>query len=163
MLDRVSCSPAAYSGTDARRAHLLDRNVLKRFGTRVKTHADANCKIALQHPESRPRALPGRAPLRAQVDVDQDGFVSYREFTRFAFELLQKLTSMRLLESEMESDQFAQSAARPSAEHGGYRLSFLLFSGSAGAAPLRRVRSSTHLDLRSEPPVWSNAAYHHRH
>merc|ERR1719327_907016 len=46
-----------------------------------------------------------------QVDVDQDGFVSYREFTRFAFELLQKLTSMRLLESEMESDQFAQYLA----------------------------------------------------
>merc|ERR1719326_1984803 len=46
-----------------------------------------------------------------QVDVDQDGFVSYREFTRFAFELLQKLTSLRLLESEMESDQFAQYLA----------------------------------------------------
>merc|ERR1712072_1101365 len=43
-----------------------------------------------------------------QVDVDQDGFVSYREFAGFAFDLLQKLTSMRLLETEMENDQFAQ-------------------------------------------------------
>merc|ERR1719506_2789558 len=58
-----------------------------------------------------------------QVDEDQDGFVSYREFARFAFDLLQKLTSLRLLESEMENDQFAQYLAdlfksRDLEEHG---------------------------------------------
>jgi Ca2+-binding EF-hand superfamily protein len=58
-----------------------------------------------------------------QVDEDQDGFISYREFARFAFDLLQKLTSMRLLESEMENDQFAQYLAdlfrsRDLEEHG---------------------------------------------
>jgi Ca2+-binding EF-hand superfamily protein len=46
-----------------------------------------------------------------QVDEDQDGFVSYREFARFAYDLLQKLTSLRLLETEMEQDQFAQYLA----------------------------------------------------
>jgi len=46
-----------------------------------------------------------------QVDEDQDGFISYREFARFAYDLLQKLTSLRLLETEMESDQFAQYLA----------------------------------------------------
>ena len=45
-----------------------------------------------------------------QVDEDQDGFISYREFARFAYDLLQKLTSLRLLETEMEQDQFAQYA-----------------------------------------------------
>lgn len=46
-----------------------------------------------------------------QVDEDQDGFISYREFAKFAFDLLQKLTALRLLEYEMESDQFAQYLA----------------------------------------------------
>jgi Ca2+-binding EF-hand superfamily protein len=46
-----------------------------------------------------------------QVDEDQDGFISYREFARFAFDLLQKLTALRLLENEMESDKFAQYLA----------------------------------------------------
>jgi len=46
-----------------------------------------------------------------QVDEDQDGFISYREFARFAYDLLQKLTSLRLLETEMEQDQFAQYLA----------------------------------------------------
>jgi len=43
-----------------------------------------------------------------QVDQDQDGNVSYREFVPFAFELLQKLTSLRLLETELENDELAQ-------------------------------------------------------
>lgn len=43
-----------------------------------------------------------------QVDQDQDGNISYREFVPFAFDLLQKLTSLRLLESELENDELAQ-------------------------------------------------------
>ena len=35
-----------------------------------------------------------------QVDEDQDGFISYREFARFAYDLLQKLTSLRLLDGD---------------------------------------------------------------
>jgi Ca2+-binding EF-hand superfamily protein len=46
-----------------------------------------------------------------QVDEDQDGSISYREFAKFAFDLLQKLTALRLLEHEMESDKFAQYLA----------------------------------------------------
>merc|ERR1712072_538198 len=42
-----------------------------------------------------------------QIDQDQDGNVSYREFVPFAFDLLHKLTSLRLLESEMEQDECA--------------------------------------------------------
>lgn len=43
-----------------------------------------------------------------QIDQDQDGNISYGEFVPFAFDLLQKLTSMRLLESELENDDTAQ-------------------------------------------------------
>ncbi|CAE7224651.1 CML12 [Symbiodinium pilosum] len=43
-----------------------------------------------------------------QVDQDQDGNVSYREFVPFAFDLLQKMASLRLLESELENDELAQ-------------------------------------------------------
>lgn len=43
-----------------------------------------------------------------QVDQDGDGGVSYREFVPFAFDLLQKLTSLRLLEAELENDELAQ-------------------------------------------------------
>jgi Ca2+-binding EF-hand superfamily protein len=43
-----------------------------------------------------------------QVDQDGDGGVSYREFVPFAFDLLQKLTSLRLLEAELEDDELAQ-------------------------------------------------------
>lgn len=43
-----------------------------------------------------------------QIDQDRDGNISYREFVPFAFDLLQKLTSLRLLESELEHDDFAQ-------------------------------------------------------
>merc|ERR1712151_261660 len=40
-----------------------------------------------------------------KIDQDQDGNISYREFVPFAFDLLQKLTSMRLLETELENDE----------------------------------------------------------
>jgi len=43
-----------------------------------------------------------------QTDQDGDGGVSYREFVPFAFDLLQKLTSLRLLETELENDELAQ-------------------------------------------------------
>mmetsp|Transcript_19386 Transcript_19386/g.45473 ORF Transcript_19386/g.45473 Transcript_19386/m.45473 type:complete len:425 (-) Transcript_19386:106-1380(-) len=43
-----------------------------------------------------------------QIDQDRDGNISYREFVPFAFDLLQKLTSLRLLETELENDDFAQ-------------------------------------------------------
>jgi len=43
-----------------------------------------------------------------KIDQDNDGNVSYREFVPFAFDLLQKLTSLRLLESELEDDELAQ-------------------------------------------------------
>jgi len=42
-----------------------------------------------------------------QIDVDKDGNISYMEFVPFAFDLLQKLTSMRLLETELENDELA--------------------------------------------------------
>lgn len=42
-----------------------------------------------------------------QIDQDKDGKVSYREFAPFAFDLLQKLTELRLLESELENDELA--------------------------------------------------------
>jgi Ca2+-binding EF-hand superfamily protein len=42
-----------------------------------------------------------------QIDQDQDGNISYREFVPFAFDLLHKLTSLRLLETEMEHDELA--------------------------------------------------------
>jgi Ca2+-binding EF-hand superfamily protein len=43
-----------------------------------------------------------------RVDQDQDGNISYGEFVPFAFDLLQKLTSMRLLETELENDQLGK-------------------------------------------------------
>jgi len=43
-----------------------------------------------------------------QVDKDQDGRISYKEFVPFAFDLLQKMTSLRLLESELENDELGQ-------------------------------------------------------
>mmetsp|Transcript_101799 Transcript_101799/g.270849 ORF Transcript_101799/g.270849 Transcript_101799/m.270849 type:complete len:425 (-) Transcript_101799:101-1375(-) len=43
-----------------------------------------------------------------KIDQDHDGNISYREFVPFAFDLLQKLTSLRLLETELEHDDFAQ-------------------------------------------------------
>merc|ERR1719409_1557643 len=43
-----------------------------------------------------------------QIDQDNDGNISYREFVPFAFDLLHKLTSLRLLETEMEHDELAQ-------------------------------------------------------
>merc|ERR1719183_891533 len=43
-----------------------------------------------------------------EVDQDQDGNVSYGEFVPFAFDLLQKLLEMRLLETELENDELGQ-------------------------------------------------------
>merc|ERR1719262_962405 len=43
-----------------------------------------------------------------QIDQDRDGNISYREFVPFCFDLLQKLTSLRLLETELENDELAQ-------------------------------------------------------
>merc|ERR1712224_638831 len=43
-----------------------------------------------------------------QIDQDNDGNISYREFVPFAFDLLHKFTSLRLLETEMEHDELAQ-------------------------------------------------------
>merc|ERR1712032_395220 len=46
--------------------------------------------------------------IMVQIDQDQDGNISYREFVPFAFDLLQKLTSLRLLETELENDELGQ-------------------------------------------------------
>merc|ERR1712137_107278 len=46
--------------------------------------------------------------IMLQVDLDDDGNISYREFVPFAFDLLQKMASLRLLEAEMEGDELAQ-------------------------------------------------------
>mmetsp|Transcript_85861 Transcript_85861/g.243484 ORF Transcript_85861/g.243484 Transcript_85861/m.243484 type:complete len:423 (-) Transcript_85861:123-1391(-) len=43
-----------------------------------------------------------------QIDQDGNGNISYKEFVPFAFDLLQKLTSLRLLETELENDELAQ-------------------------------------------------------
>jgi len=43
-----------------------------------------------------------------QIDRDEDGNISYGEFVPFAFDLLQKLTSLRLLETELEHDELAK-------------------------------------------------------
>jgi Ca2+-binding EF-hand superfamily protein len=43
-----------------------------------------------------------------QVDQDNDGNISYKEFVPFAFDLLQKMTAMRLLETELEHDELGQ-------------------------------------------------------
>jgi Ca2+-binding EF-hand superfamily protein len=43
-----------------------------------------------------------------QIDRDEDGNISYGEFVPFAFDLLQKLTSLRLLETELEQDELAK-------------------------------------------------------
>eukprot|EP00930_Biecheleria_cincta_P055455 TRINITY_DN41770_c0_g1_i1.p1 TRINITY_DN41770_c0_g1~~TRINITY_DN41770_c0_g1_i1.p1 ORF type:complete len:443 (+),score=126.98 TRINITY_DN41770_c0_g1_i1:53-1330(+) len=43
-----------------------------------------------------------------QVDQDNDGNVSYKEFVPFAFDLLHKMTSLRLLESELQDDELGQ-------------------------------------------------------
>lgn len=43
-----------------------------------------------------------------RVDIDKDGMISYTEFIPFAYDLLMKLTSMRLLETELENDELAQ-------------------------------------------------------
>jgi Ca2+-binding EF-hand superfamily protein len=51
-----------------------------------------------------------------QIDQDQDGNISYREFVPFAFDLLQKLTSMRLLEMRLKktsSRSTSRTASRP--------------------------------------------------
>jgi Ca2+-binding EF-hand superfamily protein len=42
-----------------------------------------------------------------KIDSDNDNNISYREFVPFAFDLLQKLTSLRLLETELENDNIA--------------------------------------------------------
>lgn len=42
-----------------------------------------------------------------QIDMDNDGNISYKEFVPFAFDLLAKLTSLRLLETELENDEMA--------------------------------------------------------
>lgn len=46
--------------------------------------------------------------LMFQVDLDGDGNINYQEFVPFAFEILQKLVSMRLLETELENDELGQ-------------------------------------------------------
>jgi len=43
-----------------------------------------------------------------RVDQDDDGNIDYNEFVPFAFDLLRKLTSMRLLETELENDELLQ-------------------------------------------------------
>lgn len=43
-----------------------------------------------------------------QVDQDHDGNISYKEFVPFAFDLLHKMTSLRLLESELQDDELGQ-------------------------------------------------------
>mmetsp|Transcript_129324 Transcript_129324/g.374493 ORF Transcript_129324/g.374493 Transcript_129324/m.374493 type:complete len:423 (-) Transcript_129324:186-1454(-) len=43
-----------------------------------------------------------------QIDKDQDGNVSYREFLPVAFDLLVKLTSLHMLDTELENDELAQ-------------------------------------------------------
>jgi len=43
-----------------------------------------------------------------EIDKDKDGSVNYKEFVPFAFELLKKLTSLRLLESELNNDEIGQ-------------------------------------------------------
>lgn len=43
-----------------------------------------------------------------QIDQDKDGNISYKEFVPFAFDLLQKLTSLRLLETELQNDELGQ-------------------------------------------------------
>eukprot|EP00451_Oxyrrhis_marina_P016509 CAMPEP_0204320682 /NCGR_PEP_ID=MMETSP0469-20131031/7762_1 /ASSEMBLY_ACC=CAM_ASM_000384 /TAXON_ID=2969 /ORGANISM="Oxyrrhis marina" /LENGTH=431 /DNA_ID=CAMNT_0051301947 /DNA_START=15 /DNA_END=1310 /DNA_ORIENTATION=+ len=47
--------------------------------------------------------------IRFQVDSDQDGNISYREFIPFAFDLLHKLTALRLLEQEVENDSLVHT------------------------------------------------------
>jgi len=43
-----------------------------------------------------------------QVDQDQDGNISYKEFVPFAFDLLRKMTAMQLLEIELKNDELGQ-------------------------------------------------------
>eukprot|EP00397_Hematodinium_sp_SG-2012_P027692 GEMP01029112.1.p1 GENE.GEMP01029112.1~~GEMP01029112.1.p1 ORF type:complete len:437 (+),score=96.79 GEMP01029112.1:177-1487(+) len=43
-----------------------------------------------------------------QVDANEDGMISYEEFVPFCFHLLHKMTTMRMLENEMENDELAQ-------------------------------------------------------
>ena len=46
--------------------------------------------------------------LLFQVDANDDGQISYSEFMPFAFDLLRKLTEMRIFETEMAEDELAQ-------------------------------------------------------
>jgi len=46
--------------------------------------------------------------LLFQVDANEDGAISYQEFLPFAFDLLRKLTEMRIFETEMAEDELAQ-------------------------------------------------------
>ena len=41
-------------------------------------------------------------------DADDDGNITYSEFVPFAFDLLAKLTEMRIFETEMAHDELAQ-------------------------------------------------------
>jgi len=43
-----------------------------------------------------------------EIDRDKDGSVTYKEFVPFAFDLLKKLTSLRLLESGLNNDEIGQ-------------------------------------------------------
>eukprot|EP00933_Yihiella_yeosuensis_P026106 TRINITY_DN20255_c3_g1_i1.p1 TRINITY_DN20255_c3_g1~~TRINITY_DN20255_c3_g1_i1.p1 ORF type:complete len:453 (-),score=97.99 TRINITY_DN20255_c3_g1_i1:108-1397(-) len=43
-----------------------------------------------------------------QVDQDNDGNISYKEFEPFAFDLLRKMTMLRLLETELEHDELSE-------------------------------------------------------
>jgi len=43
--------------------------------------------------------------LMFEVDQDDDGSVSYDEFAPFCFDLLHKMTAMKMMENEMEDDQ----------------------------------------------------------
>jgi Ca2+-binding EF-hand superfamily protein len=43
-----------------------------------------------------------------EIDRDKDGSVTYKEFVPFAFDLLKKLTTLRLLESGLNNDEIGQ-------------------------------------------------------
>merc|ERR1719261_971982 len=46
--------------------------------------------------------------IMMHCDQDDDGNIDYNEFEPFAYDLLQKLISLRLLETELENDELAQ-------------------------------------------------------
>lgn len=96
--------------------HGMDRGELERVLQNIFTSFDADGSGSLSRDEfvqalqSMELGLTRREinSVLFQYDRNDDGNISYTEFVPFAFDLLSKLTEMRIFETQMEEDELAQ-------------------------------------------------------